>query len=175
MLAKGPLVISFYRGVWSPYCNMELPALEAARPAIEATGANPIAISPQKPASSRRSSRENKLGFPILSDPRNEVAVAFGMRFALSDYLVELYKKLRNNLPQLDAADPGPLRHWPGRHGTAISAASPRSGGSRPSRFLASSGCAGSLRGGCGVRPTSPSSSAAETAPSLSSSGCGPT
>src|SRR5271155_1799551 len=24
LLAKGPLVITFYRGVWCPYCNMEL-------------------------------------------------------------------------------------------------------------------------------------------------------
>src|SRR5690348_12545229 len=30
LLAKGPLVISFYRGVWCPYCNLELQALQAA-------------------------------------------------------------------------------------------------------------------------------------------------
>ena len=24
LLAKGPLVVSFYRGVWCPYCNLEL-------------------------------------------------------------------------------------------------------------------------------------------------------
>ncbi|MBY0610563.1 MAG: AhpC/TSA family protein [Beijerinckiaceae bacterium] len=99
LLAKGPLVISFYRGVWCPYCNMELQALEAARPDFEAEGASLLAISPQKPANSRRSQRENKLGFPILSDAGGEVAHAFGLRFALPDYLVDLYKKLGNNLP----------------------------------------------------------------------------
>jgi len=26
LLKKGPLVVSFYRGVWCPYCNMELQA-----------------------------------------------------------------------------------------------------------------------------------------------------
>jgi hypothetical protein len=31
LLEKGPLVISFYRGVWCPYCNMELQAQEEAR------------------------------------------------------------------------------------------------------------------------------------------------
>jgi peroxiredoxin len=30
LLKRGPLVVSFYRGVWCPYCNMELQALEAA-------------------------------------------------------------------------------------------------------------------------------------------------
>ena len=80
LLSKGPLVISFYRGVWCPYCNMELQALEGARSTIKAAGANVVAISPQKPANSRRSARENSLGFPILSDPGNEVAAAFGLR-----------------------------------------------------------------------------------------------
>jgi thiol-disulfide isomerase/thioredoxin len=41
LLARGPLVITFYRGVWCPYCNMELQALQAALPLIEAAGASP--------------------------------------------------------------------------------------------------------------------------------------
>jgi peroxiredoxin len=114
LLAKGPLVLSFYRGVWCPYCNMELQALEAARPAIEAAGASLIAISPQKAANSRRSARENSLGFPILSDPGNVVAAAFGLRFELPGYLVELYKKLGNNLPVTNGDDSWTLP-MPGR------------------------------------------------------------
>ena len=114
LLAKGPLVVSFYRGVWCPYCNMELQALEAARAAIEAAGASLIAISPQKPANSRRSQRENKLGFPILSDPGGAVAAQFGLRFALPDYLVELYKQLGNNLPLVNGDDSWTLP-MPGR------------------------------------------------------------
>ena len=47
LLANGPLVLSFYRGVWCPYCNMELQALEAALPEFEKLGASLIAISPQ--------------------------------------------------------------------------------------------------------------------------------
>lgn len=105
LLARGPLVISFYRGVWCPYCNMELQALEAARPEYEAAGASLIAISPQREANSRRSQRENKLGFPILSDPGNQVAAAFGLRFALPDYLVDLYRQLGNNLPLVNGDD----------------------------------------------------------------------
>ncbi|MGA2293147.1 peroxiredoxin-like family protein [Bradyrhizobium sp.] len=124
LLARGPLVISFYRGVWCPYCNMELQALEAARLAIETAGATLVAISPQKPANSRRSARENSLGFPILSDPGNEVAAAFGLRFALPDYLVELYKKLGNNLPLTNGDDswtlPMPGRFAIGQDGNVL-------------------------------------------------------
>jgi thiol-disulfide isomerase/thioredoxin len=52
LLAHGPLVVSFYRGVWCPYCNMELQALEAARTEFERLGAKLVAISPQTPVNS---------------------------------------------------------------------------------------------------------------------------
>jgi peroxiredoxin len=99
LLAEGPLVVSFYRGVWCPYCNMELQALQAALPAFRGLGARLVAISPQNGVNSRRSVRTNGLDFPILSDPRNETAAAFGLRFALPDYLVALYKSRKNDLP----------------------------------------------------------------------------
>ncbi|MGF6230382.1 peroxiredoxin [Inquilinus ginsengisoli] len=99
LLALGPLVISFYRGVWCPYCNMELQALQETLPRFEALGASLVAISPQNPVNSRKSVRQNKLTFPILSDPHNDVAAAFGLRFDLPDYLMDLYKSLKNDLP----------------------------------------------------------------------------
>ena len=47
LLARGPLVLTFYRGVWCPYCNMDLQAIEAAAQEIRALGASLVAISPQ--------------------------------------------------------------------------------------------------------------------------------
>ena len=102
LLAKGPLVVSFYRGVWCPYCNMELQALEEALPAIREQGASLVAISPQIRANSRKSVRQNMLTFPILSDTQNDVAAAFGLRFTLPDYLIELYKSFGNDLPTIN-------------------------------------------------------------------------
>jgi peroxiredoxin len=99
LLKKGSLVVSFYRGMWCPYCNMELQALEAAKPQLEEYGASLVAISPQTAPNSRKSMRQNKLSFPILSDVKGEVSAAFGLRFKLPDYLVELYKSLKNDLP----------------------------------------------------------------------------
>src|SRR6266404_2714707 len=69
LLARGPLVVSFYRGVWCPYCNLELQALREALPAFRELGASLVAISPQTAANSRKSKRTNGLDFPILSDP----------------------------------------------------------------------------------------------------------
>ena len=114
LLAKGPLVVSFYRGVWCPYCNMELQALQAALPEFKKLGASLVAISPQTAVNSRKSVRQNELGFPILSDPRNDVAAAFGLRFAMPDYLVDLYKTLKNDLPAFNG-DPSWTLPMPGR------------------------------------------------------------
>jgi peroxiredoxin len=99
LLSEGPIVVSFYRGVWCPYCNMELQALQGALPSFRELGAQLVAISPQNAVNSRKSIRTNGLEFPILSDPGNETAAAFGLRFKLPDYLVELYKSLKNELP----------------------------------------------------------------------------
>jgi peroxiredoxin len=114
LLAKGPLVVSFYRGVWCPYCNMELQALQSALPEIAARGASLVAISPQTAPNSRKSQRDNKLGFPILSDVKSEVANTFGVRFALQDYLIELYKSFKNDLPALND-DPAWVLPMPAR------------------------------------------------------------
>jgi peroxiredoxin len=115
LLSKGPLVVTFYRGVWCPYCNFELQALQAALPEIAALGASLVAISPQTQANSRKSQRDNKLDFPILSDVKSEVANAFGIRFALPDYLAKLYKSFGNDLAAVNN-DPSWVLPMPARY-----------------------------------------------------------
>ena len=124
LLKKGPLIVSFYRGVWCPYCNLELQALEAAKPEFERRGASLVAISPQTPPNSRKSVRQNKLTFPILSDTKGEVGSAFGLRFRLPDYLIELYKGLKNDLTAFNGDPswtlPMPSRYVIGQDGTIL-------------------------------------------------------
>lgn len=124
LLRRGPLVLSFYRGVWCPYCNMELQALEAAKPEFAKYGASLVAISPQTAPNSRKSMRQNKLSFPILSDVKGEVSEAFGLRFHLPDYLVELYKQLKNDLPTFNDDPswtlPMPARYVIGQDGVIL-------------------------------------------------------
>ena len=101
-LARGPLVVTFYRGVWCPYCNLDLQALEAARGEIESRGASLVALSMQNAANSRKSLRDNRLGFPILVDFEGAVADRFGLRIKLPDQLVEVYKQFGNDLARIN-------------------------------------------------------------------------
>lgn len=125
LLAEGPLVVTFYRGIWCPYCNLDLQALQEALPEIQARGAHLLAISPQTPVNSRRSQRENKIAFPILSDHGNSVAESFGLRFRLPDYLADLYKNtFKNDLAVVNGEDswtlPMPARYVIGRDGVIV-------------------------------------------------------
>jgi peroxiredoxin len=124
LLQRGPLIVSFYRGVWCPYCNMDLQALEAAKPEFDRYGASLVAISPQTAANSRKSVRQNKLTFPILSDVKGRVSAAFGLRFNLPDYLIELYKGLKNDLPTFNDDPawtlPMPARYVIGQDGAIL-------------------------------------------------------
>jgi peroxiredoxin len=93
-LEDGPIIISFYRGGWCPYCNLELQALQNNLDAFHEAGAALIAITPQNQDESRADEEKHKLEFDILSDPNNVVAEEFGLVYELSDELVSLYDEL---------------------------------------------------------------------------------
>jgi len=99
LLAKGPLVPTFYRGVWCPYCNLDLKAIEAAAEATRVAGASLVAISPQTAANSRKAARDNGLSFPILSDHLLKVAEQFGLVFQMTGAFRDVHAKLGVDLP----------------------------------------------------------------------------
>ena len=90
--ADGPAVVSFYRGGWCPYCNVELRALQARLPEIEALGARLVAITPETPDNALTTQEKNEIAFDVLSDDSNRVASAFGLTFRLPDAVNDLYK-----------------------------------------------------------------------------------
>ena len=44
VVGKGPLVVSFYRGIWCPYCTLDSQASQATLPAITQYGAQLVAV-----------------------------------------------------------------------------------------------------------------------------------
>lgn len=83
LLARGPVVMSFYRGAWCPFCNLELRALQKALPEMQAAGATLVAVSPELPDHSLPMVEREGLSFPVLTDLGNAVAKQFGIVFPL--------------------------------------------------------------------------------------------
>jgi peroxiredoxin len=102
LLARGPVVLSFYRGGWCPYCNLELRALQATLPTIENLGASLVAVSPQTPDESLSTAEKNALAFPVLSDSGSSVAKAFGIAFDLAEELRPIYARFGHALPAVN-------------------------------------------------------------------------
>ena len=97
LLAKGPVVVSFYRGEWCPYCNLELRAFQQALPQMQELGASLVAISPEKPEGGAAAIEKNALTFTVLSDFENKVARQFGIVFQVGEKLQDLSKNLFKN------------------------------------------------------------------------------
>jgi peroxiredoxin len=89
LLEKGPIVITFYRGDWCPYCNLQLRALQARLPEIDALGATLVAISPQVPDGSLTKSEISEMDFIVLSDQDAKVAAQFGVAWKVPEFLSE--------------------------------------------------------------------------------------
>jgi len=104
LLAKGPLVVTFYRGGWCPYCNLELKAYQAVLPRIKAAGATLVAISPEKPDDSLTTSEKNELAFPVLSDVGQKVGKAFGLVYTFTDELRAVYDGFKLDIPEKNGA-----------------------------------------------------------------------
>jgi peroxiredoxin len=93
LLATGPVVPSFYRGGWCPYCNLELRALQLALPEIKRLGAKLVAVSPQTPDKSLSTAEKNELVFSVLSDAGSATAKSFGIAYDLAEELRPIYAR----------------------------------------------------------------------------------
>jgi len=85
LLAHGPVVLTFYRGAWCPYCNLQLRTYQEILGNITARGARLVAVSPQTPDQSLSFAEKEKLEFTVLSDAGNHVADQYGLTFSIDD------------------------------------------------------------------------------------------
>lgn len=102
LLKQGSLIVSFYRGEWCPYCNLEVNAFQRLLSEIHAKGAQLVAVSPQTPDHSLSFQQKNDLKFEVLSDAGNELARALGLVFELSAPLKEAYTQFGMPLPNFN-------------------------------------------------------------------------
>ena len=96
LIAKGPVVVTFYRGDWCPYCNLQLRALQARLEELEALGATLVAISPQVPDDSLTKSEISEMTFTVLSDQNAKVASQYGVAWEVPEFLLDHMRVDRN-------------------------------------------------------------------------------
>ena len=105
LLKRGPAILSFYRGLWCPYCSLELRAYQRLLPDIHALGAAVAAISPQTADRSAATAARNELEFEVLSDHRNEVAALFGIAYDVPEVIRTITEKFGHHLPDYNGSD----------------------------------------------------------------------
>lgn len=98
LATRGPLIISFIRGRWCPFCVGQMEAMNAMVPEVENLGASLVAISPQTVHQSFLMADQHKLTFPLLSDAGNQVARKFGLVYRVPEYQQEVYRRALVNL-----------------------------------------------------------------------------
>ncbi|MGL4805924.1 MAG: redoxin domain-containing protein [Bacteroidales bacterium] len=93
LLKKGPVVLTWYRGGWCPYCNLALKSLAEKSTEFSDLGATFLAISPELPDKTASTAADNKLPFAVLSDINNNVARKYDLVFQLNKETVQAYEK----------------------------------------------------------------------------------
>ena len=99
LLTHGPVIMTFYRGQWCPYCHLALRAYQQALPHMQARGASLVALSPQTPYYSRALAKKLELTFALLSDIGNQVARQCGLVFTIDEAVRGAHKQVCADLP----------------------------------------------------------------------------
>jgi peroxiredoxin len=102
LLAAGPLIVTFFRGRWCPFCVATLEAWRNSHAQVLERGAQFVAISPQTAHHNSLTSDQHKLHYRLLSDGGNEVAKKFGVAYRVPEEQVTLYRSSFVNLPHLN-------------------------------------------------------------------------
>jgi peroxiredoxin len=104
-LSYGPIIVTFYRGGWCPYCNIALRALQSRLPEIKSLGGSLIAISPEVPDQSLSTTEKPAPEFDVLSDSDKSVARLFGLVYRNSDAVRERLQAFGRDLVAHNGTD----------------------------------------------------------------------
>lgn len=92
LLKTGPVILTWYRGGWCPYCNITLRYLQNSLPQFKEYNAQLVALSPEVPDKSLSTKEKHELQFEVLSDLDNKVGFAYGVVYTLPDEIAKRYE-----------------------------------------------------------------------------------
>ncbi|CAH1201628.1 hypothetical protein PAECIP111893_01678 [Paenibacillus plantiphilus] len=106
LLSHGPVVLTFYRGGWCPFCNMQLRAYQSILPEVEALGGQLIAVSPQSPDNTLSQQEKEELRFHVLSDTNGLAAALYNLLYDVPPSIQEIMtNQFKLNLMEYNAAN----------------------------------------------------------------------
>ena len=105
LLANGPILITFYRGEWCPFCNLHLASLQKHLAVFEAKGVSLVAITPQLPTETLSTAEKQGLKFTVLSDVGNKYARKLGIVWKMPETLRPVFKTLGHDFVKSNGDD----------------------------------------------------------------------
>jgi peroxiredoxin len=100
-LSHGNVVLTFYRGTWCPFCNLQLKLYQDILSQIKSLGASLIAVSPMTPDNSLSFKEKHSLEFEVLSDIGNAVSSKYGIVYKVDKKAIEVTLKLGLDTPSV--------------------------------------------------------------------------
>jgi peroxiredoxin len=100
LLGDKHLVLSFFRGVWCPYCELELKALQTIISEIEARNAQLVAVSPELHKFTGSFLEANNIHYDVYTDLANKAAEGFGLDFEVPEGLRETIMVMNTGLAE---------------------------------------------------------------------------
>ena len=105
LLSRGPVLLTFYRGEWCPYCNLAVAALQKHVEDFKARGVTLVAISPELPNHSLTMTEKNNLKFDVLTDEGNKFAAKLGILFQQPDSLRAVFEIFGRDMKEWNGDD----------------------------------------------------------------------
>jgi len=100
LLAQGPVVVTFHRGHWCPYCRISINTLARAQSQIQGLGARMVAIVPDRQQFAAEMKDESGVNFPILTDMDNGYAMSLNLAIWVGAEMKEYMTSIGRNLPE---------------------------------------------------------------------------
>jgi len=105
LIANGPVLITFYRGEWCPYCNLAMASLQGRLDAFKAKGVTLVGISPELPNNTLSFVEKKELKFPVLSDVGNDLARKLGLVWKMPEYMRPIFQRFGFDLERSNGDD----------------------------------------------------------------------
>lgn len=95
---KGPIVLVFYHGFWSPYCTKELKRFQDSLQLLTDKGVQVVAVTPEASEGIAKTVEKTGAVFPILYDSEVKIARNYQVAYEVDEKTATRYKSFGNDL-----------------------------------------------------------------------------